>query len=484
MGKLSVRAAEANDWVRRLINGSGIYGTKLSRLHVADVPEVGEVELSLAGDPLTTFCGPNGVGKSILLKSIDAAINYDTPVFSMNSGIPQGSLEVSGLNGDNEFMVLRDASTVLKEGEIPQSAFMDSGSFTARLSDVWANIKEIEEVLGEVQPLELKEEDLDDARYLTCRNYRYVRMFEVDVGFSAPYFEVGYGSADYDSRNMGLGELNALTYWWFLRRSERNSLLLIEEPEAFLSALSQEHLAHVLAKFIVRKRLSVVISTHSGAFMKITPQASLIFLTRDGEGRVNAHQKPHSSMMKSVGIHHRLSAIVYVEDLAAKCLTKEIIRHCDPDLFLGVEVHDMGGDGEVASALRPNMNLQSQLRFVAAFDGDLRGNEPKDLSASSLFLPGDVAFEVALKGLFDQDYDRACDALNDPDAKQILASLEGLDHHDWLTSLADGLGRDVPNVISSLFPIWLSNKESLAASEAFCKSLRKLLRQSEHSFFQ
>ena len=476
MGKLSVRAAEANDWVRRLINGSGRYDTKLSRLHVSGVPEVGEVELSLAGEPLTTFCGPNGVGKSVLLKSIDAAINYDTPVFSMNSGIPNGTLEVSGLNGANEFTVMRDQMDVLKDGDIPQSAFMDSGSFTARLSEIWANIKDIDEVLGGVQPLELSGEDLYDARYLTCRSYRLVRMYEVDVGFSAPYFEVEYGDAKYDSRNMGLGELNALAYWWFLRRSEKNSLLLIEEPEAFLSALSQDHLSHVLAKYIVKNRLSVVISTHSGAFMNITPRASLIFLTRDPNGRVQVHKKPHRSMMKSVGIHNKVSAIVYVEDLAAKCLAKEILRHCDPDLLLRVEVHDMGGDGEVANALRPNMNLQSQIRFVAAFDGDLRGSAPGDLAESSLFLPGEVAFEAALKDLFDQDYDRACDALKDSDAQQILASLEGLNHHDWLTSLASGLERDVPHVISCLFPIWLSNQESLAASEAFCRSLRQLLR--------
>lgn len=353
---------------------------------------------------------------------------------------------------------------------------MDSGSFTAKLSEVWANIKDIEEVLGEVQPLDLEGEDLDDVRYLTCRNYRYARMFEVDLGFSAPYFEVGYGGANYDSRNMGLGELNALTYWWFLRRSERNSLLLIEEPEAFLSALSQEHLAHVLAKYIVKNRLAVVLSTHSGAFMKITPRASLIFLTRDGDGRVCVNEKPHASMMKSVGIYHRLSAIIYVEDFAAKCLANEIIRFCDPDLSLEVEVHDMGGDGEVSSALRPNLKLQSQVRFIAAFDGDLRGKVPKDISASSLFLPGDIAFEMALKDLFDRDYDKACDALNDPDAKQILASLEGLDHHDWLTSLASGLGRDVSSVINCLFPIWIETPECLDASEEFCKSLRKLLK--------
>lgn len=469
-----MRAAEAQDWVRRLIRGSGRYPTKLDRLSVADVPEVGDVELSLH-QPLTTFCGPNGVGKSILLKSIDAALNVDSAVFSQNSGIPNGVLEVSGMHDGTGFLVQRSQQRHNITGSIPQTTFMDSGNFTAKLSDVWSDIKDVAEILNEVEPLTLEDEDLDDVRYLACRNYRYVRVYEVDVGFAAPYFEVGYGAAQYDSRSMGLGELNALASWWNLRRSNPGSVLLIEEPEAFLSALSQEHLSHVVAKYLIKRRLTAVISTHSGAFMRITSNSGLVFLTRDAAGNVRANARPHSSMLRSVGIQHRLTAIVYVEDLAAKCLAKAVVRKFDPELILAIEFHAMGGDGEVASALRPNMNLKSQIRFFAAFDGDLRGNIPEDLSEVSLMLPGDVPFEVALRHLVEREYDAVCSALDHEEVHQILASLEGLDHHDWLTSLAAELERDLPSVIESLFPIWIAAPEVEAAAEEFCRSLRGLL---------
>ena len=159
MGQLPMRAAEAQDWVRRLIRGSGRYPTKLDRLSVADVPEVGDVELSLH-QPLTTFCGPNGVGKSILLKSIDAALNVDSAVFSQNSGIPNGVLEVSGMHDGTGFLVQRSQQRHNITGSIPQATFMDSGNFTAKLSDVWSDIKDVAEILNEVEPLTLEDEDL------------------------------------------------------------------------------------------------------------------------------------------------------------------------------------------------------------------------------------------------------------------------------------------------------------------------------------
>lgn len=470
-----MRAAEAQDWVRRLMRKVGNYPTALRRLSVTDVSEVGEIELSLS-QPLTTICGPNGVGKSILLKSIEAALNADSVIFSKNSGIPKGIIELSGTVGDDEFSVRRHQATYELHGKTPQTTFADCGSFAIRLSEIWSEIEDTTEILNEVEPLELEGEHLEDVRYVACRNYRYVRVYEVDVGEPAPYFEVGYGDAQYDSRNMGLGELNALASWWSLRRSEPGTLLLIEEPEAFLSSLAQEHLSHVLAKYVVKKRLTAIISTHSEAFIRITDRSSLIFLTREAGGQLRANPRPHSTMLKTVGIQFRLAAIVYVEDVSAECLAKAIVRESDPELLPTLEFHSMGGDGEVTTAIRSNRILRSRVKFLAAFDGDLRDRIPEDIADVSVTLPGSVPFEDTLRLLVETNYADACAALAHNDAHQILASIDGLNHHDWLTNLAAGLDTDVPTVISRLLPLWLSIPDNRSEAELFCQKLRGHLR--------
>jgi predicted ATPase len=80
-------------------------------------------------------------------------------------------------------------------------------------------------------------------------------VYEVEVGEGrvAPFFEVALGNDRYDSRTMGAGELAILFLWWSIDRASEDTLILIEEPETYLSPGSQQSFCAYLIASAVEK---------------------------------------------------------------------------------------------------------------------------------------------------------------------------------------------------------------------------------------
>lgn len=71
-----MRDVKAADALRRLHSRRADWRTKLSRIAVSDVPTIGTIEVSIQS-PLTVLAGPNGVGKTTLLRAVWAALEPD-----------------------------------------------------------------------------------------------------------------------------------------------------------------------------------------------------------------------------------------------------------------------------------------------------------------------------------------------------------------------------------------------------------------------
>ena len=68
-----MRKARSEDWQRRLRAGLQNWPTRLSRLSFSDVPSLGTADIPFLS-PLTVISGPNGVGKSTLLRALWGAL--------------------------------------------------------------------------------------------------------------------------------------------------------------------------------------------------------------------------------------------------------------------------------------------------------------------------------------------------------------------------------------------------------------------------
>ena len=91
-----------------------------------------------------------------------------------------------------------------------------------------------------------------------------------------------------------------------------------------------------------------------------------------------------------------------------------------------------------------------------------------------LFLPGDTSLEQQLRDLVNSKHGDAVRCLGDDNAGQVLASLDGIDHHDWLTGLAHALELTVLQVVKKLFPLWLEDGGNAESAEKFCGKLREI----------
>lgn len=125
---------------------------------------------------------------------------------------------------------------------------------------------------------ECPRESIDTLRFLTQIPIESARVFTIEEsGIERPFFEVRAGNTTYDSRSVGLGELASFYLWWSLKRVSPNTVLLVEEPESYLSPMCQAAFADVLAKYTVQKKPFVILTTHSPEIIQHANRSSLRF---------------------------------------------------------------------------------------------------------------------------------------------------------------------------------------------------------------
>lgn len=56
-----------------------------------------------------------------------------------------------------------------------------------------------------------------------------------------PFFQVKIDGIEYDTRSMGSGEHFLLYLFWCIKSADKDTLLIIEEPETYISIFSQIH---------------------------------------------------------------------------------------------------------------------------------------------------------------------------------------------------------------------------------------------------
>lgn len=465
-----MRDARAADWLRRLRTRQHDWQTRLDRFAVKAVPSIGTIEMPFQS-PLTVFSGPNGVGKTTLLRAMWAALDPESAAatISVNGKLSAGSALVE-LTSDSEAQTgevqfSAEAPIVIASQSVTVH-HIDSAALTPLHQKTFCEFESVEEIVNGAGPRELDDQMLAEVSYIVHRQYRTVTMYEVELGSTVPFFEVSYGNDRYDSRTMGAGELSCLYIWWAVRRAEPNSILLIEEPEAFLSHGSQKSLSNFILESIVANRLVGVLSSHSAAFISALPKECLIFFARTQSGVSAITDRPPPVLLKEMGIEPAIRILVFVEDFLAMLLCRAILEKYDPLLSRQVHIDQRNGDGQVISALKPMIGVNAPIKFIALFDGDMRGKVPDQVAPISAFLPGEEPIEVLFRNLIERDPGALESATGNQNCGAIVGALEGKDHHDWYEELARELGLSRDQLFSQLFYIWMQPPENAEAAAA------------------
>ena len=113
-----------------------------------------------------------------------------------------------------------------------------------------------EELLEQNEEYELLPEQISDICYLTGKRYQSCKIWEFEdiegIGI-VPFFNVTIDEIEYDSRSMGRGEHFLFYLFWYINKCNSGTIVIIEEPETYISICSQIHFANYLGKQIAKR---------------------------------------------------------------------------------------------------------------------------------------------------------------------------------------------------------------------------------------
>ena len=475
-----MRKARAADWQRRLSQNADEWPLRLERFSFSNIPSLGSAEIPFFS-PLTVISGPNGVGKTTLLRAIWASLAPEAASVALAAdlklvaGRAGSDLRANGGTRTGEVEFYDEGLRVLNQVQVAVT-HIDSAAESYRHRRAFSAFENGEDIINGVGVRELDATSLAELNYIVHREYRSVSLYEVEMDGVVPYFEVAYGNDRYDSRTMGAGESAAFYLWWMLNRAEDGSILLIEEPEAFLSFACQESIANHLVSVVVKKKICAVITSHSAPLILSMPRSSLRFLVRGQGGMQLIGDQPPPILLKSIGIDPPLAAVLFVEDEAARSLSRGVLERLDPSLARRVIIEVRSGHGEVTTALRLTGKFQGALKYLGLYDGDSRPEVPNELISRSAFLPGNQAIEAIFRELIQGNPDSLAEMTGNPHLSAILAALEGADHHDWYEEVCKELGLTKTQLFPMMFSIWMRVPENIVAATATYEAIVALIR--------
>ncbi|WP_159450488.1 ATP-dependent nuclease [Bradyrhizobium mercantei] len=454
-----MRAARVTDYRRRIKERVLQWQLQLQRFAFQEIPTLGSGEIPLSL-PLVVLAGPNGVGKTTILRSVWAAAapkraTQDSPTsLKLSSG--RASLTYRAHNLDQVSEVTFASGSLTGQGSFDYEVIHIDAAVETRLHQrEFAGFQDVNDIINGVGSRNIDEKTLVEVNYVSRRDYREVKIYEIESDDGIiPFFEVAYGNDRYDSRTMGAGELAILFLWWTIDRAAENALLLIEEPETNLSAATQEAFSHYLLGATVDKRLSVIMTSHSPKIINSFDEEHHVFLFRQGANVRIVESTPPPVLLSMLGIEPHIDIVILVEDLAAHWFLRQILERHRPGLSRRIEISVRNGDGNIIKLLERIGSPFSAVKILGLFDGDLRGKIPNALTGISTFLPGEKPIERIFRAIVEADPSALEAVSGSQDVGPILFALQGAEQHDWYAALSDHLGLSKAQLFPMLFQLW------------------------------
>lgn len=475
-----MKRARLGDFKRALREGAAGRVFKLQRFVFADIPTLGSGEVPLAC-PIVVLAGPNGAGKTTLLRAIWAAAQHGDAATDESNTLKLSSGNATlyyEKDADQRTSQVKFSGGAISGGsDLGVDVFhVNPGAEALSHQHLFCGYSDPTDLINGVGQRVLSEISLAEVKYISRRDYREIKSYEIDFnGDFVPFFEVAYGTERYDSRTMGAGEIATLYMWWLLDRSPENAILLLEEPETFLSPACQEALIEHVTVLSVKKKLTIIVTSHSPKIILSAPTEGQIFLHRiPGSVRIET-KLPSPSWLETIGISVATNVIGLVEDQAAALFTRRILERYNPALSRRIEIQSRGGDGEVVKLIKALGGQFKAISVVGIFDGDIRDTAPKEVRSMSTFLPGDQPIERMFRNVVQERPSLLETAIGATDLSAMLSGIQGVEDHDWYEELSSGVGLSRDQLFPILFNIWHEEAGNSAACRETVAQIEQLL---------
>ncbi len=433
------------------------------------------------GGGINAFCGRNGSGKSTLLNLIDSSLGGDLGAILTRYENGRFSIEIE-TGGNIESRDIRLDETERAGDSIGLDyKFVSVVQEVPQMVEAISSVKDLLGLLSAYDPFELESEQLDAISYLVGAVYDSVQTFEVEDGIgrsgnTIPYFRVRKNGVTYGSEHMGLGEYSLFFLYWFFDRLVGESIILIEEPESFITPESQVRISNYFAMQSLSKGVSILLTTHSEHILKNIPN-ECIHVVDNTPGCASVVKGNEAALyLDSLGLTRRKRGLLLVEDQAARLFLECLFSTSHLPFFKEFEIVDCDGEGNVQRSLDVLPGGIGTLIFIGVFDGDVEGKvDLSKLNQTHVVLPGDDCPENVFKGLmYPVLKERFVGLKGEVFEASLLAQIATVDKHEWVRAYASGVGMTYEQLFSRLFERWYLTDGNEEVSEAFLTELANI----------
>ena len=478
-----MRGARANDYWKIVYNQTQKFPNYLKSLSFIDS---GGTKIINFNPGISVLCGLNGAGKSSIISSVKHVLGvYDDSIISRNKFLESVSAEViinkASYNVNTEFTAVQAGlnSDLIKYIDSDQALDCIKYWEQTNLDELLESVEE-----NTFSPDQLQElSEIVGKSYTACTSYE---LSEEEDGFLPVFFRVGEGGVEYDSTGMGLGEHFLIRMYYILSNASQNSIIIIEEPETYISVPSQEKLMNFLAKVIVKRNLSLIVSTHSPHIINMINNSHISVLSRFNNRTCvyNPEQRVKTEGLLGLDVKENeyKTATIFTEDYAARVFLNLILSEELPSVNKSIDLVSVSGESEITARLSfPDRDYMSHL-FVGVYDGDIAESDALSTVQSKvkwpyLFLPVRDCVEKEMMQFLSNENN--VDKLSDTIGKSsehlfaILSRRNGEDHHDWLPNVSGDLGIKSEDFIGAFYSVW--KEQNIEAIDAFVNKLKSVI---------
>lgn len=458
-------------------------GTRASRMVSIRYERIaGLADAAMSFDaPVTAICGLNGVGKSTLLNIMRRAfVSTEAQLEKARSHDRTGTGAITIdllVHNEQHTLTIVDGIVTQVPGKTIKAIFVDTSLEAIEQQQFFRHeIVSIDDTINGTDPIALSDGELSMLSYITGKVYTSAEVYELEGFVPLKYYiKVCERDTVYDIRTMSLGEISCALLMLALKKAPRNSLLIVEEPETYISPVAQAAMMNFLVVQSVEKVLSIVLTTHSPNFVRNLLENELLILYQTSNGSQLAEKSDHPDLLRTIGLESKATPILVAEDRLGRELTKYLLGKFDLSLLLKSDLLDIGGESKITSIRELFPKYAQRVVLVGVYDGDQKKQtEEAESLWPAVFLPGAIPMEEALKRMAFQEPERTARHIGITSQKFSIGnhSLQGLDPHDWIYDLGNNLGLSFDQLLRGLLEAWLEDETNFNQAEEFIRSLR------------
>jgi predicted ATPase len=437
--------------------------------------------------PVTVIVGENGSGKSTILKA--AASCYDKDDSQKEYYPSRLFLETHwdkihdvhftyrirrGDKKENFSITKLTKKWYYPEKKYTRPVYIFDVSRTLPLDATAGYAKVAKQAANEISTESLTEEYLIRLKHILGRDYNTSRFVVPDTDRSKKIGLLGFDNREISQFHQGAGEDTTQDLLMTLQNIPEYSLVLIDEVEASLHPRAQRRLVDFLLWLSRRKRIQIILTTHSSAIFEELPKEARILLLRNGTGKNVIYGVSSEFALTKVDDENRPALTLFVEDRESEIFLREIIRnhHEGTELLPLIHIQPVGPADVVQMLGKLSHDGKLPYKALAFVDGDyappgkgwyvLPGGDAPEKIVFQCFKDHkwaglDERFGIGAGTL----YNYLDDAITDPN------------HHKWTKHVGDNVKMGSSEVWTLLVNEWCKKYLKEAEQEALVAMMKE-----------